>query len=139
MSSKLFTMLKLQIDENRRTTLLLSNILQAVTRLEGELGEAYESEDLAQDGARQGLPTREIPLSEKDVQIVHLIQLAPDGMACADDIRQRMSYRGRNAASARLSRLCKLGVLIRYQLGHKVYYNYDAGKTTNTLIVTPPQ
>jgi len=139
-SSKLFSLLKYMIDENRKTTMILNDLRQAMARLEKEFGEAYESEEPAQlEMARHDLPTREISLSEKDVQIVHLIQLAPDGMACADDIRQKMSYRGRNAASARLSRLCKLGVLARYQLGHKVFYKYDASKTTNTLIVTPPQ
>ncbi len=30
-------------------------------------------------------------------------------MACADDIKKQMSYRGRNAASARLNRLYKQG------------------------------
>jgi len=60
-------------------------------------------------------------------------------MACAEDIKREMNYRGRNAASARLNRLHKQGLLDRYQLGHKVYYKYDAGKTTNTLIVSPPQ
>jgi hypothetical protein len=60
-------------------------------------------------------------------------------MACAEDIKKHMSYKGKNAASARLNRLFKEGLLDRYQLGHKVYYKYDAGKTTKTLIVSPPQ
>lgn len=68
---------------------------------------------------------------------MQIIQIS--GMSCADDIKKQMSYRGRNAASARLNRLYKIGLLERYQLGHKVYYKYDAGKTADTLIVSPPQ
>ena len=50
-----------------------------------------------------------------------------------------MSYKGRNAASARLNKLYRIGLLERFQLGHKVYYKFDAGKMASTLIVSPPQ
>ena len=65
------------------------------------------------------------------------IMIQVKGMACAEDIKNAMSYKGLNAASARLNNLFKRGILQRYQLGHKVYYKYDAGKTTNTLIISP--
>ena len=60
-------------------------------------------------------------------------------IACSEDIQKRMNYKGRNAASARLNKLYKQGLLERYQLGHKVYYKYNAGKATNPLIISPPQ
>jgi len=60
-------------------------------------------------------------------------------MACADDVKAGMNYRGRNAASARLNKLYKMGLIDRLQLGHKVFYKFDAGKTTKILIVSPPQ
>ena len=60
-------------------------------------------------------------------------------MVCADEVKTLMGYKGRNAACTRLNKLYKDGLLDRYQLGHKVYYKYDAGKTTNTLIISPPQ
>ena len=78
-----------------------------------------------------------MPISELDAKILQHIQIK--GMSCADDIKKQMNYRGRNAASARLNRMYKQGLLERHQLGHKVYYKYDAGKAAKTLIVSPPQ
>ena len=60
-------------------------------------------------------------------------------MLCADDIKEKLHYKGRNAACTRLNRLHKAGLLERHQLGHKVYYKYDAGKATKLLILSPPK
>ena len=79
----------------------------------------------------------EVPLSLLDAKILDFVQTHT--MICADDLMKAMNYRGRNAACARLNRLYREGLLERYQLGHKVFYKFDAGKTTNTLIISPPQ
>lgn len=128
-SSNLLTMLKFMMDENRKTTMLLKSMSETITQLTDELTtDSYPEEQPLQK-------IEEVPLSEIDASIIQFIQVK--GMACAEDIKNAMSYKGLNAASARLNNLFKRGILQRYQLGHKVYYKYDAGKTTNTLIISP--
>ncbi|MDE1868381.1 MAG: hypothetical protein KGH60_00210 [Candidatus Micrarchaeota archaeon] len=134
-SSGLFALAKYMIDENKRTTMILKGITDTLSRLEQDIGYNYQQDEVQEQQAQ--MERQILPVSDLDAKIIQFIQIK--GMACADDIRQHMSYRGRNAASARLNRLFKQGVLERYQLGHKVYYKYDAGKATNILIVSPPQ
>ena len=111
--------------------------MEKVNGLQKELDTLYSGEEQGQQYAEQLQESREIPLSELDTKILNFIQLK--GMVCADDVRIFMKYNGRNAACARLNKLHKDGLVDRIQLGHKVYYKYDAGKTTNTLIISPPQ
>ena len=138
-SSNMFSLVKYMFDENKRTTMLLKSISESVARLEAELRDIYYEEENEEPEGRQtnvkGI--REIPISGLDRQIIQAVQMK--GMACADDIKEMMKYKGRNAASTHLNRLYKTGLLQRYQLGRKVYYKYEAGKTTETLIVSPPQ
>jgi hypothetical protein len=118
---------------NRRIELMVEKLK--------ELDEAVKSMGAVDQAAEEYslLNNREIGLSSVDAGIINFVQTSPDGMACADAVRKHMGYRGNNAACARLNRLHKLGLLERHQLGHKVYYKFDAGKATNTLIVSPPQ
>ena len=136
-NSNMFALLKYMIDENRKTTILLKGIFSNLENLSSELRQDSYEEPEAQAKQDERQPIKEVPLSEIDTGIIQLIQVK--GMACADDIKSRFGYRGRNAASARLNNLYRLGILKRYQIGHKVYYKYDAGKATDTLIVSPPQ
>ncbi|MCL4411535.1 hypothetical protein M1329_01195 [Candidatus Marsarchaeota archaeon] len=137
-SSQLFTLLKYMIDENKRTTMLLGSISEMLARVESVVSEPIGTEEETEVKASKNA-VKELPVSDVDARILQAIQLSPNSMACADDIRKRMNYNGRNAASARLNRLYKMGAIERLQLGHKVYYKYDAGKATNLLIVSPPQ
>ena len=82
-----------------------------------------------EEGTMQGVPTQSeelttttkiVPISEIDKRILQAIQRLD--LACADDIKKAMSYRGRNAASARLKRLEKDKFVERTQSGRKVYY-----------------
>jgi regulator of replication initiation timing len=137
-SSNLFALVKYMIDENKRTTMILGGIAGSLARLEGELAGEYapqEEQQYSQQAAPQTRGT--VPLSRLDTKILQQVQMMD--MASAEDIQKRMNYKGRNAASSRLNRLYKQGLLERYQLGHKVYYKYDAGKATNPLIISPPQ
>ena len=136
-NSNMFALLKYMIDENRKTTILLKGIFSNLENLSSELRQDSYEEPEAQAKQDERQPIKEVPISEIDTGIIQLIQVK--GMACADDIKSRLGYRGRNAASARLNNLYRLGILKRYQIGHKVYYKYDAGKATDTLIVSPPQ
>jgi hypothetical protein len=136
--SNLLTLLKYMMDENKKTNMILKGMSDNLERLESNLStDYYEQEDQVGYLQENTRLAKVQPISGLDAKIVQIIQVS--GMACADDIKKQMSYKGRNAASSRLNRLYRLGILERYQLGHKVYYKYDAGKTTNTLIVSPPQ
>lgn len=135
-SSNLFALVKYMIDENKRTTMIMSEIAGRLSRLEGELvSESPEEQQYAQQAEQQHRST--IPLSRLDTKILQHVQMMD--MVSAEDIQKQMNYKGRNAASSRLNKLYKQGLLERYQLGHKVYYKYDAGKATATLIISPPQ
>jgi hypothetical protein len=137
-SSNLFALVKYMIDENKKTTMILGGIAGSLSRLEGEMAGGDVQQEEQQYTQQLAQPTREtVPLSGLDAKIMQYVQRMD--IACAEDIQKIMSYRGRNAASARLNKLYKQGLLDRYQLGHKVYYKYDAGKATNPLIISPPQ
>ena len=140
-NSNLFALLKYMIEENKKTTMLLKGIAESISRIDAEINSpAIEDEATAAPHAVDaGKGAKELPLSESDTKIIQAIQLSPHSMACAEDIRVKLGYKGKNAASARLNKLYKAGLLDRYQLGKKVYYKYDAGKATNILIVSPPQ
>lgn len=139
--TQLFTLLKYMIEENKRTTMLLKTMSESIERLEDEL--AYYHEESEQKKSETAQPQqftqKEVPLSGIDARLIQNIQLARTGMACAEDLKAKMNYKGKNAVSARLNRLYKMGILERHQLGKKVYYKYDAGKQTNILIVSPSQ
>lgn len=106
---------------------------------EQEDQEPYQQENNRLVKVQPGQQLSELALSELDLQILQIVQTSKRELACADDIRRQMNYKGRNAASARLNKLFRMRLLQRYQLGHKVYYKFDAGKTTTTLIISPPQ
>ena len=63
---------------------------------------------------------RELLLAPADEQIVQLIRAR--GNVCAADVQIKFKYKGKNAASARLSRLYELGLLEKAQAGRVVYY-----------------
>ncbi|MFH1095113.1 MAG: hypothetical protein V1728_02765 [Candidatus Micrarchaeota archaeon] len=64
--------------------------------------------------------SRDLMLAPADEQIVNLIRAR--GAVCAEDVRGNFRYKGKNAASARLSRLYELGILEKQQAGRVVYY-----------------
>ncbi|MEM3227543.1 MAG: winged helix-turn-helix domain-containing protein [Candidatus Micrarchaeaceae archaeon] len=140
-NSNLFALLKYMIEENKKTTMLLRSIAEGIGKLENEVGTYSAKEENAPVPSFIGTNknAKEVLLSESDAKILQAIQLSPHSMACAEDIRVKLGYKGKNAASARLNKLYKSGLLERYQLGKRVYYKYDAGKATNILIVSPPQ
>lgn len=138
-TSNMFELLKYMIDENRKTTMILKQMSESLGRMEEVMDEGEVDENVRQGGQYQdyGVGAREVPISNLDAKILQILQM--NGMCCADDVKKRMDYKGRNAASARLNKLYKLGLIDRHQLGHKVYYKFDVGKAANTLIVSPPQ
>ncbi len=135
--SNLITLLKYMMDENKKTTMILKGMSETLGRLDANLNAEYFEQVDQEPYPQENKLAKVQPISGLDAQIMQIIQIR--GLTSADDIKRQMNYRGRNAASARLNRLYRAGLLERYQLGHKVYYKYDAGKTSQTLIVSPPQ
>jgi hypothetical protein len=136
-NDQLWTLLKYMIEENKMTRLLMEQLSK---NIQDQYADADLDEQQMQGDLEQEPTTKIVPISELDAKILQYMQMQHTGMACADDIKRAMSYRGRNAASARLSKLFKQGLIERHQLGHTVYYKYNAGKTDKgILIVSPPQ
>lgn len=139
-TSQMFLLLKYMIEENKKTTMLLKHISDSLVNLEDSLEDSHYEEEQIPNTIKQPnqlSQVKELMLSEIDTKILQLIQISHNSMVCADEVREQMNYKGRNAASSRLNRLYKLGIVDRYQLGHKVYYKFDVGKTTKISIVTP--
>lgn len=67
----------------------------------------------------KGLP-RELLLPEVDEEILAFVRKR--GKACAEEVQAKFGYKGRNAASSRLNRLCDAGVLGKAQVGRKVFF-----------------
>ncbi len=132
-------LVRYMMEEREKTNKMLKSITERLKSLEDELKGVDEAvgEEVGFEYKQQPQNNREIPLSNLDSKILEFAQ--SKGMVCADDIKGLMQYKGRNAACARLNRLYRAGLLDRFQLGHRVYFKYDAGKTTNTLIISPPQ
>ena len=132
------SLMKQLVEERERSNRLLESITEKITRLEKEIDGREEREvEGSEIQEFDTINNREVPLSDLDSRILNFVQSRD--MICADDLVKFMKYRGRNAACARLNKLHRQGILDRYQLGHKVYYKFDAGKTTNTLIISPTQ
>ena len=130
----LTVILKYMVEERERTNKILNGIAAKINSLEQELNEPYVEETATYSDP---VANRELPVSQLDADILSFIQ--SKDMVCADQVKALMGYKGRNAACTRLNKLYKQGLLERFQLGHKVYYKFDAGKATNILIISPPQ
>jgi hypothetical protein len=59
-------------------------------------------------------------MSERDLEVLNHVKR--HGRTCAEDLQTVFGYRGKNAASARLSKLFHEGVLEKEYAGRKVYY-----------------
>lgn len=58
--------------------------------------------------------------SERDKEVLKYI--SENKRACAEELQKSFNYRGRNAASARLNKLFKEGLLGKVYAGRNVYY-----------------
>ena len=134
------SLMKFLVEAHIETAKAIKELNARLARFETSFNNLEYEENGPSDATspqQQERQIKEIPVSDLDKRIIQTIQVL--GYACADDIKRELNYKGRNAASQRLNKLFKMGILERHQLGRKVYYKFDAGKTTNTLIVSPPQ
>lgn len=91
------------LEERENTNRILKNILAKLEAL--ETGRAKHEEPI---------------LPEIDSEILGFV--TEKGKVTAEDVRKKFKYRGKNAASARLNRLCNMGLLRKKQAGKKVFF-----------------
>jgi len=102
-------------NERENTNRILKNIYAELERVR-----ALEARVSALEGSVDGEHAEAGMLPEVDEKIVEFIRAKRK--ACAEDVQKKFSYKGKNAASARLNRLYSLGVLNKAQAGRKVFY-----------------
>jgi hypothetical protein len=98
------------LEERENTNRLLKGILQKLDAIEAKLGTS----------SAMAAPSMEPILPEIDEQIMLFVK--ERGRTSAEEVRVRFNYRGKNAASARLNRLCDLGLLQKQQAGKKMFF-----------------
>lgn len=98
------------LEERENTNRLLKNILAKL-----------ESLEMKAPAASKEVPSiREAILPEIDEQIVSFLKSS--GKVTAEEVRVKFNYRGKNAACARLNRLCDQGVIAKRQVGKKMFF-----------------
>ncbi len=90
------------LEERENTNRILKNILAKLEAMEA------------------GKTNEEPLLPEIDTEILSFI--SEKGKVTAEDVRKQFKYKGKNAASARLNKLCNMGLLKKKQAGKKVYF-----------------
>lgn len=94
------------LEERENTNRILKNVLTRLERLEA---------------GKERLPPQNVPiLPEIDQQIVDFTKKT--GKTTAKDVQEEFGYKGSNAASSRLNRLVKQGILRKTQAGRKVFF-----------------
>ena len=96
------------LEERENTNRLLKNILQKLDSIEAKLGPGMTME------------TEEPMLAPVDEQIYKFVK--ESGKATAEEVRAKFNYKGKNAACARLNRLCGMNLLHKKQVGRKVFF-----------------
>ena len=92
-------------EQRDKTNMILASVIEQVKALQETVT------DMTLGGGESepyGVQSEEFAeLSPADVKILNFIQTQPQQMACAEDVRKYMGYRGNNAACARM----KLSIL----------------------------
>lgn len=109
------TMLHRLAEERQSTNLLLREInakLDKISQLETKIAQLETNAVHREEG--------KVLLPEVDQEIIIFIK--KKGAVCAEDVQGKFEYKGKNAASSRLNKLCALGVVKKTQVGKKVYF-----------------
>ncbi len=93
------------LEERENTNRILKNILAKLENIPTGTAAAPGGEPL---------------LPEVDEKIMEFVR--EKGRISAEDVRQHFSYKGKNAACARLNRLYELNLLGKKQVGKKVFF-----------------
>ncbi|MFH1106433.1 MAG: hypothetical protein V1787_00905 [Candidatus Micrarchaeota archaeon] len=117
-------------EEKASANLVLKEINAKLDRLL-----ALESRIAALEGSMQAASARpQDLLPEIDSEMLAFVRKR--GKACAEEVQQHFHYRGTNAASSRLNRMAREGMLAKAQVGRKVYF--IAEKTNRKTIGFDP-
>jgi len=108
----------LSVKEKENTNRLLKNIYARLDQLEDRLKQMEQKL-----GSVGTVPSQSAPallLSSIDQKIIDYIK--KNGPSSAETIQKEFSYKGRNAASARLNKLATFGYLVKQRAGKVIYY-----------------
>jgi len=94
----------------------LINKLDTISNQLRELNEKLEAKELDVKALSN--------ISERDEEILDFVK--NHKKVCADDIQKQFKYKGRNAASARLSKLFSQNILEKEYVGRKVFYKLSS-------------
>ncbi|MCC7571351.1 hypothetical protein KO465_08540 [Candidatus Micrarchaeota archaeon] len=108
------------VEERENTNRILKNLMARLEKLENVI---------QKHGLEKEIVDEELILPEIDQNIVDFI--SQNGKVTAKDVKKEFNYKGTNAASARLNRLCNISLLTKKQAGRKVYFMLakDGGAT----------
>ena len=96
------------LEERENTNRLMKTLVERLDKLEAQMqGKSVETHSIEL-------------LPEIDSQIMEFVEGA--GKVTAEEVRKRFNYKGKNAASARLNRLCDSNRLQKQQVGKKLYF-----------------
>ncbi len=98
-------LLHLLSEERENSNRMFKTIIERLDRIENEVSNKEAKEQL---------------LPKVDQKIIDFIQ--QKNAVCAKDVKTQFKYKGVNAASARLNKLCSNGLLVKQQVGRKVYF-----------------
>jgi predicted HTH transcriptional regulator len=96
------------LEERENTNRILKNILAKLEKLENK-------------DTSPAIPSNPIPiLPSIDEKILNFVRAS--GKVTAEDVRKEFKYKGKNAASARLNKLFELNLVVKQQVGKKVFF-----------------
>ncbi len=104
------------LEERENTNRLLKTVIQRLEAIEAKMGPEAKAPVASPAAAALSEPL----LPEVDEEIMRFLREA--GKVTAEEVRAKFNYKGKNAASARLNRLCDIGLLQKQQVGKKVYF-----------------
>ncbi|VVB68379.1 Uncharacterised protein [Candidatus Norongarragalina meridionalis] len=97
-------------EERTATNLILKEINAKLERMEARIN-ALETRKTPDD----------FPIPEVDGDIYDFVK--KKGVVCAADVQKKFSYKGKNAASARLNGMFRQGLLEKKQVGKRVFFS----------------
>lgn len=97
------------LEERENTNRLLKNLLQKLETLEAMM----ETGPAPKEAQATLLP-------QIDEEILSFVK--EQEKVTSEEVRAKFRYKGKNAASARLNRLCKMNLLQKRQVGKKVFF-----------------
>jgi len=123
------SLMYLSVREKENTNRLLKNIYARLDQLEDRL------KQMEQKFSSVGtVPSKAAPaplLSSIDQKIINYIK--EHGPTSAETVQKEFSYKGRNAASARLNKLASLGNLVKQRAGKVIYFVHPNQNSSEAL------